>query len=49
MEDRLSCREVNKIRRWVNEKERLERRDNTVLRGVDVPVEVEKERERRRE
>jgi len=31
-EDRLSSKEVDKIRKWVNEKERLERRGNIVLR-----------------
>jgi len=48
-EDRLSSREVNKIRKWVNEKKRLERKRNIVLRGVVIPNEIEKEKGRGRE
>jgi len=48
-EDRLSNREVDKIRKWVNEQERLERRENIVMRGVVIPAEMEKERGRGRE
>jgi len=48
-EDRLSNREVDKIRKWVNEKERLERKENIVLRGVVMPNEIEKEKGRGRE
>jgi len=48
-EDRLSSREVDKIRKWVNEKERLERKENVVLRGVDMPNGIEKEKGRGRE
>jgi len=33
-EDRLCNREVEKIRKWVGEKKREERRENIVLRGV---------------
>jgi len=36
-EDRLSNREVEKIRKWVSEKERMVRRENIVLRGIALP------------
>jgi len=48
-EDRLSSREVDKIRKWVNEKERSERKSNIVLRGVEMPSGIEKDKERGRE
>jgi len=48
-EDRLSNREVDKIRKMVTEKEREERRCNIVLRGVDIPEEMERERGRGKE
>jgi len=38
-EDRLSSREVERVRKWVNERDREERKDNIVIRGVDMPVE----------
>lgn len=34
--DRLSIREVEKLRKWVGEKERRERRNNIVIKGVDL-------------
>jgi len=48
-EDRLSSREVDKIRKWVNEKERMDRKENIVLRGVVMPSEIEKEKDRGRD
>jgi len=48
-EDKLSIREVEKVRRWVNEREREERKSNIILRGVTIPAEVEGKREKRQE
>jgi len=52
-EDRLSSRKVDKIRKWVNEKERLERKGNIVrrvegtLRGVVMKRNREKKGKRK--
>jgi len=46
-EDRLSNKEVVKVRKWVKEREREERKDNIILRGVTMPVEVEGERKKK--
>ncbi|KYN50453.1 hypothetical protein ALC57_00090 [Trachymyrmex cornetzi] len=35
-EDRLSIREVGKLRKWMSDKEKRERRNNIVLKGVDI-------------
>jgi len=48
-EDRLSNREVGRIRRWVNEREREERRSNIIIRGIKMPEEVEGEGKKRQE
>jgi len=45
----LSTREVDRIRRWVTEKDREERRKNIVLKGIRLPKEVEKDRKRETE
>jgi len=42
----LSTREVDRIRRWVTEKDREERRKNIILKGIRMPKEVEKDRRR---
>jgi len=42
----LSTREVDRIRRWVTEKDREERRKNIILKGIRMPKEVEKDRKR---
>jgi len=48
-EDRLSNKEVEKVRKWVKEKEREERKGNIILREVTMPVEIEGERKKRQE
>jgi len=45
----LSLREVEKIKRWVGDKEREERMCNIVLRGVRMPKEAEKDWKKGRE
>jgi len=46
---RLSSREVEKIKRWVEDKEREERKCNIVIRGVRMPKEAEKDWKKGRE
>jgi len=46
-EDRLSSREVERVRKWVNEREREGRKENVVIRGVEMPEEVTSEKKRR--
>jgi len=46
-EDRLSNKEVGKVRKWVNEREREERKDNIILRGVTIPETEAGERRKR--
>jgi len=45
----LSMREVEKIKRWVGDKEREERRCNIILRRIRMPKETEKEWKRGRD
>jgi len=45
----LSLREVEKIKRWVGDKERDERKCNIVIRGIRMPKEVEKDWKKGRE
>jgi len=45
-EDRLTSKEVKKIRKWVREKERLDRKGNIVLKGIIMPEEINKEKEK---
>jgi len=47
-DDRLSSREVDKVRKMVTEKEREERKCNIIIRGLDIPEEIERERGRRK-
>ncbi|KYN11380.1 hypothetical protein ALC57_16457 [Trachymyrmex cornetzi] len=35
-EDRLSTREVGKLRKWISDKKKWERKNNIVLKGVDL-------------
>ena len=35
-DDRLSVREVGKVRKWLIDKERIERRNNITLKGIDI-------------
>jgi len=42
----LSTREVDRIRRWVTEKDREERRRNIILKGIRPPKEIEKDRKK---
>ncbi|KYN18391.1 Lysosomal aspartic protease [Trachymyrmex cornetzi] len=35
-EDRLSTREVGKLRKWMSDKDKSERKNNIVLKGVDI-------------
>jgi len=35
-EDRLSGREVNKIKKWIVDKEKWKRRNNIVMKGVNI-------------
>jgi len=46
-EDRLSIKEIKKVRRWVNEREREERKDNIVIRRASMPEEVAGKRKKR--
>jgi len=48
-EDRLSNREVERIRKWVSEREREERKSNIIIRGIKMPEEVEEEGKKRQE
>jgi len=48
-EDRLSNKEVENVRKWVIERERKERNDNIILRGITMPEEVAGERRKRQE
>jgi len=45
----LSTREVERIRRWVTEKNREERRRNIILKGIRLPKEAEKDKKREAE
>jgi len=46
-EDRLSSKEVEKIRKWVGEKERINRKENIVLKEIRMPEDIEKEEDKR--
>lgn len=35
-EDRLSIREVGKVKKWMSDKKRMERRNNIILKGIEV-------------
>jgi len=48
-DSRLSCREVDRLKKWVNDKEREERRNNVIVRGVRIPKEIEKDKKEMRE
>jgi len=43
----LSSREVERVRKWVNEREREGRKENVVIRGVEMPEEVTSEKKKR--
>jgi len=43
-EDRLNSKEVEKIRTWMGEKERIDRKENIVLKGINMPEDIEKEK-----
>jgi len=45
----LSCREVDRLKKWVNEKEREERMNNVIVRGIRLPKEIEKDRKKIKE
>jgi len=45
----LSMKEIEKIKRWVGDKEREERKCNIVMRGIRIPKEAEKDWKRARE
>jgi len=45
----LSTREVERIRRWVTEKDRDERRRNIILKGIRLLKGIEKDRKREAE
>jgi len=47
-DSRLSCREVDRLRKWVNDKEREERRNNVIVRGMRIPKEIEKDKKETR-
>jgi len=38
----------NVLKKWVSDNEKEERRRNIVIKGMDIPKEIEKGRERRR-
>jgi len=42
----LSTREVERIRRWMTDKDREERRRNIILKGVKIPREIGDDRKR---
>jgi len=37
---------VGKIKKWVSEKERLDRKENIVLKGIKMPEDIEKEKDK---
>ncbi|XP_011694051.1 PREDICTED: trichohyalin-like [Wasmannia auropunctata] len=45
-EDRLSVREVERLKRFVSDKEREERRNNVIIRGVKMEKEIEGDRKK---
>jgi len=47
--NKLSCREVNRLRKWINDKEREERRNNVIVRGIRISKEIEKDKKEIRE
>jgi len=42
-ESRLSEREVEKIKKWVVDRDREERRSNIIIKGVKIPKDLEKD------
>jgi len=48
-DSRLSCREVDRLKKWLNDKEREVRRNNVIVRGIRIPKEIEKDRKEIRE
>jgi len=38
---------MEKIRRWVSEKKRTDRKENVVLKGVRMPEDIEKDKDKR--
>lgn len=42
-EDRLSNREIGKIKRWVSEKEKEKRRCNIVIKGMKLPKDLKRD------
>lgn len=49
MSDRLSYREVERLKRWVAEKDREERKDNIVIKRVRLPKKKERDKKESRE
>lgn len=43
-ESRLSDREVGRLKRWVTEKDREERKKNIVIKGIKIPKDIEGDR-----
>lgn len=41
---RFSDREVGRLKRWVTEKDREERRKNIVIKGIKMPKDLEKDK-----
>jgi len=46
-EDRLCSKEVEKIRKWVGEKERIDRKENIVLKEIRMPEDIETKKDKR--
>lgn len=44
-ENRLSNKEINKLKKWVKEKEKEERRNNIVFKGINGTVTIKEEKE----
>lgn len=49
MSDGLSYREIERLKRWVAEKDREERKDNIVIKRVRLPKKKERDKKESRE